>query len=162
MNEVILVRNWRRGVERWIPGRITLVKGPRTYLVRCGDQIRFVHEDHLKSARCTQSSSSWEGEEDSNYARNLQSSQAEVERGILLKHWFIHPRQEEFRMQVTWRNRRQLRWHQNHHWETLWREQVPQGHHCARIQHWGTQVGRGDHHADSYVKCHQLLPWFFC
>ena len=57
------------------------MKGPRTYLARCGDQIRFVHEDHLKSARCTQSSSSWEGEEDSNYARNLLSSQAEVKSG---------------------------------------------------------------------------------
>ena len=30
LNEVVLVRNWRRGIERWIPGRITLVKGPRT------------------------------------------------------------------------------------------------------------------------------------
>ena len=57
------------------------MKGPRAYLARCGDQIRFVHEDHLKSARCTQSSSSWEGEEDSNYARNLLSSQAEVKSG---------------------------------------------------------------------------------
>ena len=35
----------------------------------------------MKSARCTQSSSSWEGEEDSNYARNLLSSQAEVKSG---------------------------------------------------------------------------------
>ena len=25
LNEVVLVRNWRRGVERWIPGRITQV-----------------------------------------------------------------------------------------------------------------------------------------
>ena len=80
-NEVFLVRNWRRGVERWIPGRITQVKGPRTYLVRCEDQIPFVHVDHLKSARWIQSSSSWEGEEDSNYARNFPSSQAEVKSG---------------------------------------------------------------------------------
>ena len=54
------------------------MKGPRTYLVRCDDQIRFVHVDHLKSARWIQSSSSWEGEEDSNYARNFPSFQAEV------------------------------------------------------------------------------------
>ena len=51
LNEVVLVRNWRRGAERWIPGRITQVKGPRTYLIRCEDQKRFVHVDHLKSAR---------------------------------------------------------------------------------------------------------------
>ncbi|KAL9975231.1 hypothetical protein ACROYT_G012365 [Oculina patagonica] len=52
VNEVVLVRNWRQGVERWIPGRITQVKGPRTYLVRCGNQVRFVHVDHLKSTAC--------------------------------------------------------------------------------------------------------------
>ena len=78
LNEVVLVRNWRRGIQRWIPGRITQVKGPRTYLVRCGNQIRFVHEDHLKSARRFQSSSSWEGERESDYAGNLLRSQAEV------------------------------------------------------------------------------------
>ena len=49
---MVLVRNWRRGVERWIPGRITQVKGPRKYLVRCGDQVRFVHIDRLKSTGC--------------------------------------------------------------------------------------------------------------
>ena len=81
LNEVVLVRNWRRDVERWIPGRITQVKGPRTYLVRCEDQIRFVYVDLWKSARWIQSSSSWEGEEDSNYARNFPSSQAEVKSG---------------------------------------------------------------------------------
>ena len=78
LNEVVLVRNWLRSVERWIPGRITQVKGPRTYLVCCDDQIRFVHMDHLKSARWIQSSSYWEGEEDGNYARNFPSSQAEL------------------------------------------------------------------------------------
>ena len=57
------------------------MKGPRTYPVRCEDQIRFVHVDHLKSARWIQSSRSWEGEEDSNYARNFPSSQAEVKSG---------------------------------------------------------------------------------
>ena len=39
LSEVVLVLNWRRGAERWIPGRITQVKGPHTYLVRCEDQI---------------------------------------------------------------------------------------------------------------------------
>ena len=57
------------------------MKGPRTSLVRCEDQIRFVHVDHLKSARWIQSSSSWEREEDNNYARNFSSSQAEVKSG---------------------------------------------------------------------------------
>ena len=110
LTEVVLVSNWRRGVERWMPGSIAQVKGPRTYLVRCEDQMRFVHMDHLKSALWIESSSSWEGEEDSNYARNCPSSQAEVKSGA----WspsepLIHPRQEEFRMQVTWGNRTQLR-----------------------------------------------------
>ena len=40
--------SWFGGIERWIPGRISQVKGPRTYLVHCGSQIRFVHVDHLK------------------------------------------------------------------------------------------------------------------
>ena len=83
LNEVFLVRNWKRGVEQWIPGRITQVKCPRTYLVRCGSQIRFVHVDHLKISRCIQSSNSWEGEEDSNYAENLLSSKAEVRGGLI-------------------------------------------------------------------------------
>ena len=81
-NEVFLVRNWKRGVERWIHGRITQVKGSGTYLVRCGSQIRFVHVDHLKIAPCIQSSNSWEGEEESNYAENLLSAQTEVRGGL--------------------------------------------------------------------------------
>ena len=81
-NEVFLVRNWKRGVERWIHGRITRVKGFGTYLVRCGSQIRFVHVDHLKIAPCIQSSNSWEGEEESNYAENLLSAQTEVHGGL--------------------------------------------------------------------------------
>ena len=66
LNEVVLVRNWRHGVERLIPGSITQVKSLRTYLVCCEEQIRFLHVDHLKSARWIQSSRPWEGEEDSN------------------------------------------------------------------------------------------------
>ena len=81
-NEVFLVRNWKRGVERWIHGRITQVKGSGTYLVRCGSQIRFVHVDNLKIAPCIQSSSSWEGEEESNYADNLLGSQTKVRGGL--------------------------------------------------------------------------------
>ena len=48
LNEFALVRNWRGGIEKWIPGRISQVKSPRTYLVRSGNQIRFVHADRLK------------------------------------------------------------------------------------------------------------------
>ena len=48
LNEFVLVRNWRGIIEKWIPGRISQVKGPRTYLVRCGNQIGFVPADHLK------------------------------------------------------------------------------------------------------------------
>ena len=81
-NEVFLVRNWKRGVERWIHGRITQVKGSGTYLVRCGSQIRFVHVDHLKIAPCIQSSNSWEGEEESNYAENVLSAKTEVHGGL--------------------------------------------------------------------------------
>ena len=55
LNELVLVRNWRGGIEKWIPGRISQVKGPCTYLVRCGNQIRFVHVDHLKGTGCNPS-----------------------------------------------------------------------------------------------------------
>ena len=51
LDEAVLVRNWRHGVERWIPGRITQVKGPPTYLVRCGNQERFVHVRSLEEDR---------------------------------------------------------------------------------------------------------------
>ena len=83
LNEVVLVRNWRRGVERWIPGRITVTITVRalTYFA-VSIKYDFVHVGHLKSARWIQSSSSCEGEEDSNYARNFLSSQAEVKSGV--------------------------------------------------------------------------------
>ena len=45
-------------------------------------KYNFVHVGHLESARWIQSSSSCEGEEDSNYARNFLSSQAEVKSGV--------------------------------------------------------------------------------
>ena len=55
LNELVLVLNWRGGVGKWISGRISQVKGPRTYLVCCGNQIRFVHVDHLKGTGCNPS-----------------------------------------------------------------------------------------------------------
>ena len=45
-DETVLVRN-QRGKERWLPGRIVKQKGPVTYLVRVGSQIRYCHVDHL-------------------------------------------------------------------------------------------------------------------
>ena len=70
-----MVSNWRRGVERWIPGRITKVKGPRTYLVRCGNQIGFVDVDHLKRTGCRPSSPAVE-ESAFDCAREFGESQA--------------------------------------------------------------------------------------
>ncbi|PIK41364.1 hypothetical protein BSL78_21774 [Apostichopus japonicus] len=44
----VRVRNVRGGKDRWIPGTIVKVKGPRTYIVRIpGNNRRFVHSDHL-------------------------------------------------------------------------------------------------------------------
>ena len=50
LNDLVLVRNWRNGVQRCIPGRITQAKGPRTYLVRCGN-----HASSLPSCQINQS-----------------------------------------------------------------------------------------------------------
>ena len=44
----VRVRNVRGGKEKWIPGTVTKVMGPLTYLVRVpGNNRRFVHVDHL-------------------------------------------------------------------------------------------------------------------
>lgn len=44
----VRVRNVRGGRDRWIPGTIVQIKGPRTYIVRIpGNNRRFVHSDHL-------------------------------------------------------------------------------------------------------------------
>ena len=67
-----LVRNWRGGIEKWIPGRISQVKGPRTYLVRCGNQI----VDHLKGTGCNPSWGSVAGSRKSSRAEELVESQA--------------------------------------------------------------------------------------
>eukprot|EP00795_Rhopilema_esculentum_P009037 gene9037-16680_t len=49
-NQPMLVRNHRDSKERWIPGVIVKKKGPLTYLVKCGQRIRFVHIEHLSSS----------------------------------------------------------------------------------------------------------------
>ena len=49
VNQPVLVRNHRDSKERWIPGVIVKKKRPLTYLVKCGQRIRFVHIKHLLS-----------------------------------------------------------------------------------------------------------------
>ena len=123
-NEVFLVRNWKRGVERWIHGRITQVKGSGTYLVRCENQIRFVHVDNLKIAPCIQSSSSWEGKKESNYAENLLSSQTEVRGGLRSPSEPLVSTSEAGGVADVGdvaEHERQPRRHNNHRWATLWR-----------------------------------------
>ena len=71
LKELVLVRNWRGGVEKWIPGRNSQVKGPSTYLVRCGNRIRFVHVDHLKGTGCNPSWDSVAGSGKSSRADEL-------------------------------------------------------------------------------------------
>ncbi|XP_065056420.1 uncharacterized protein K02A2.6-like [Rhopilema esculentum] len=46
-NQPVLVRNHRDSTEKWIPGVIVKKKGLLTYLVKCGQRIRFVHIEHL-------------------------------------------------------------------------------------------------------------------
>ena len=50
LKNVVLVRNWRRGVARWIKGRIYQVKGPGAPIQSISGTmpIRFTHVDHLK------------------------------------------------------------------------------------------------------------------
>lgn len=50
VNQSVLVRNHRDSKERWIPGIVVKKKGPLTYLVKCGQRIRFVHIEHLLSS----------------------------------------------------------------------------------------------------------------
>jgi len=45
-DETVLVRN-QRGKEQWLSGRIVKQKGPVTYLVQVGSQIKYCHVDHL-------------------------------------------------------------------------------------------------------------------
>ena len=76
LNELVLVRNWRGGVEKWNPGRISQVTGPRSYLDSCGNQIRFVHVDHLKGTGCNPSRGLVAGSRKSSRAEELVESQA--------------------------------------------------------------------------------------
>ena len=46
VGEPVSVKN-HRGGKKWIPGLITAVKGPTSYLVRVMGRIRYVHVDHL-------------------------------------------------------------------------------------------------------------------
>ena len=50
VNQPVLVRNHRDRKERLVPGVILKKKGPLTYLVKCGQRIRFVHIEHRFSS----------------------------------------------------------------------------------------------------------------
>ena len=84
LNEFVLVRNWRGGIEKWIPGRISQVKGPRTYLVRCGNQNSFVHADHLKGTGGDPSWASVACNRKNSRAEELVESQAAEEDCLVL------------------------------------------------------------------------------
>lgn len=49
VNQWVRVRNMRGSILKWLPGRITKVCGPRTFLVKLSDsgQTRYVHMDHI-------------------------------------------------------------------------------------------------------------------
>ena len=76
LNEVVLLRNWRSGIETWVLRRITQVKGPRTYLGCCGKQIHCVHVDHLKGTGSYSSLSSVAGGGENSRVEELVKSQA--------------------------------------------------------------------------------------
>lgn len=44
----VLVRSVLGESVKWLPGKVTRVKSPTTYLVVIGNQVRFVHADHLR------------------------------------------------------------------------------------------------------------------
>ena len=43
----VQVRSHRGTEQRWVPGIVTKICGPRTCVVRCGSQYRYVHIDHI-------------------------------------------------------------------------------------------------------------------
>ena len=92
LNELVLVRNWQGGIEKCIPRLISQVKGPRTYLARCGNQIRFVHADHLKGTGGNPSWGSVTGSRKSSRAEELVESQAAEEDCLVL----LEPLPSEF------------------------------------------------------------------
>ncbi|KAK2161282.1 hypothetical protein LSH36_119g06037 [Paralvinella palmiformis] len=50
MYEPVRIRNMRGGREKWIPGTVTKILGPLTYIVRFpGNNRRMVHMEHMIS-----------------------------------------------------------------------------------------------------------------
>jgi hypothetical protein len=50
MYQPVRVKNMRGGKEKWIPGTVTEVRGPSTYVVRVpGNKHRLVHADHIRA-----------------------------------------------------------------------------------------------------------------
>ena len=77
LNEVVLVRNWRRGAERWISGERyahlpSSLWEPNTICLR----------GPFEDCSLYPVFNSWEVEEESNFVGNLLSSQAEVRSGL--------------------------------------------------------------------------------
>ena len=52
-NDSVRVRNSRANskTDKWIPGTVIKVCGPRTYVVRTGHKTRYVHTDHMIRGR---------------------------------------------------------------------------------------------------------------
>ena len=66
VGEPVRVRNFRGGKEKWLPGVIAKVCGPRTYVVKVGPKMRFVHVDHLLWGRDVTSESASDNSTDIN------------------------------------------------------------------------------------------------
>ena len=47
VDDLVRVRNYRGGKIKWLLGIVTKVCGPRSYLVRVGERVRFVHIDQM-------------------------------------------------------------------------------------------------------------------
>ena len=162
LNEVVLVCNWPHGVdhERWIPRRITRqVKGSGTYIVRCGDQIRFVHVDLSKSGRCELPFTSSVGGGVSSHAGDFGGPKMEVANESLV---FSDPLVDaastpnKVRAQETCKIGDYPRTLKNQYKRTLWRDLIPQGYRRHYSQHGGTLLGI-DQLVDSFVKIEHLL-----
>jgi hypothetical protein len=50
---MVMVQNFR-GKEKWVQGEVVQRLGPLTYVVKCGEQYRYMHIDHLSKGPNTQ------------------------------------------------------------------------------------------------------------
>ena len=55
--DTVLILNTRNATEsRWREGTVMQCLGPVSYVVRCGEQNRHVHSDHMRLLRCSSTS----------------------------------------------------------------------------------------------------------